>query len=57
MSSLNKDSPDRVSNGLLRIYYVKRKLKYIDFMFESDIHVIELQLNGRLAYLRHRYYL
>jgi hypothetical protein len=57
MSSLNKDSPDHDFNELLRIYYVKRRLKYIDFMFESDIHVIELQLDDRSSYLTHRYYL
>jgi hypothetical protein len=29
----------------------KVALKYIDFMFESDIHVIELQRDDRLAYI------
>jgi hypothetical protein len=48
-----KDSPAHDFNELLRIYYVKRKLKYIDFMFESDIHVNELQLDYRPAYLTH----
>jgi len=39
-------------NKLLSIYE-KRKLKYIDFIFESDIHVIELQPYDRLAYLKY----
>ena len=39
-------------NELLGVYE-KRKLKYIDFIFESDINVIELQPYDRLVYLRY----
>ena len=33
-----------------------RKLKCIDFIFESDIHIIELSLDDRQAYLGNRFY-
>jgi len=53
--ALIKGSPDFDSNVLLSIYYVKRELKYIDFMLESDIHVIGLWSEDRLICLRQRY--